>query len=508
MCTKARSYLRKRIKPERSLRFKFCEMSDIYSRVSNYILKHEMLTDEDQILAAVSGGADSMCMLDLLFRFCNEHGCGLGVICVDHGFRPEAAAEVAYVGNFCRDRDIPFYPEKIAPGTIPRSEEAARIRRYELVSEVAATNGYTRIALAHNMRDRAETVLFNMFRGTGISGLTGIRPVRDEFIRPIMCLDRSEIEAYLEEAGIEFCTDSTNLEDDYSRNRIRHHILPEAESINEGSIRHMNDVAEDVSGVCDLISQLVSDAYSDMVQSGADGEYSIDISRFLALHPVIRGEVIRMILQHMTPHLKDISREHISGVEDLAYRDSNGRFDLPYGIRAYRSYENICIRKAGEGSGIAGDSCFLPEEGIRVDLTELKPGGDVLKLRMDDTRELVFSLTEMTDPTVIAGMTSDSDYAKCFDYDKINKLLDLRYRSADDHLIIDSEGHAKKLSRYMIESKIPEFIRDRIPVIADGSEVIWIVGYRDSYAYRIEDSTTKILKIQIADSNIKGEKDG
>ena len=96
----------------------------------------------------------------------------------------------------------------------------------------------------------------------------------------------------------------------------------------------------------------------------------------------------------------------------------------------------------------------------------------------------------------------------CFDYDKINKLLDLRCRHEDDHLTIDAKGHEKKLSRYMIESKIPEFMRDRIPVIADGSDVIWIIGYRDSYAYRIDDSTTRILKIQIADSNTKGEKDG
>ncbi|MBO4900625.1 MAG: tRNA lysidine(34) synthetase TilS [Lachnospiraceae bacterium] len=477
--------------------------------MSNYIMKHEMLSEGDRVLAAVSGGADSMCMLDLLIRFCGEHGMKLGVVHVDHGFRSESASEAAYVESFCRERDIPFFLEKIEPGSIPKSEEAARIRRYELISEVSSKNGYTCTALAHNMRDRAETILFNIFRGTGLTGLTGIRPVRDEFIRPIMCLDRSEIEAYLETAGISFCTDQTNLEDDYSRNRIRHHILPEAEMINDGSLRHMNDMAEDVSGVCDLISQLASEAYQDVVRAGSAGEYSIDISRFSGLHPVIRGEVIRMILHHMTPHLKDISREHISGVEDLAFRDSNGRFDLPYGIRAYRSYETICVRKDPEGDSSAeGAIIGIPEKGLRIDLTGLTPGGEPMIIRMDESRELVFSLTEVLSAEAKSGMTSGSDYAKCFDYDKINKLLDLRFRREDDHLIIDAEGHSKKLSRYMIESKIPEFMRDRIPVIADGTDIIWIAGYRDSYAYRIEDSTTRILKIQIADSNTKGEKDG
>ena len=261
-----------------------------------------------------------------------------------------------------------------------------------------------------------------------------------------------------------------------------------------------------MSAVCDLILGLASDAYSDTVRSVSGEEYLIDVSRFSALHPVIRDEVIRMILHHMTPHLKDISREHISGVEDLACRNSNARFDLPYGIRAYRSYENICIRKPEERSKEEAES--LPEGGIRVDLTGLKPGGEPLKIRTDASSEVIFSLTEAADSAAAAEMITDCDYAKCFDYDKINKLLDIRYRLEDDHLIIDAGGHVKKLARYMIESKIPEYMRDRIPVIADGSEVIWIAGYRDSYAYRIDDSTTRILKIQITDSNTKGENDG
>ena len=169
-------------------------MSDIYPRVCNYIELHDMIEPGSALLAAVSGGADSICMLSLLIRYCEEHGIRLGVVHVDHGFRDESASEAAYVSDFCRNRGIPFHLHTIERGTIKPTEEAARVRRYELIAETASVHGYDRVALAHNRQDRAETMLFNMFRGTGINGLTGIRPVRDIYIRPVMCLDRDEIE--------------------------------------------------------------------------------------------------------------------------------------------------------------------------------------------------------------------------------------------------------------------------------------------------------------------------
>ena len=485
-------------------------MSDIYSRVTNYISKHAMIHDTDSVLAAVSGGADSMCMLCLLIRYCSERELKLGVVHVDHGFRPESPDEARFVENFCDGRSIPFYLKKIEPGSCARSEEAARERRNDLITEAASEGGYTVIALAHNLSDRAETVMFNIVRGAGVSGLAGIRPVRDMFIRPVMCLDRSEIETFLNEAGVGFCTDSTKLENDYSRNRIRHLILPEALKINEGSIRHMDDLAEDVSDVCDLIEDISASEYRKLVTKTGDYDYRIDTDRFTGLHTAIRRQILRMILGELTPHLKDISREHILSLEALAFRDTNARIDLPYGIRAYRSYQELCIRGRNESDrpGKSGGAGFLPPEGVKIDIGTLIPGGESLKVKLGGGRSLFFSLEHKPAGPYDADMKSDSDYTKCFDYDKINKLLDVRYRNADDRMIIDEQGHGKKLSRYMIDARIPEFNRDAIPLVADASDVIWLVGYRDSYAYRIDVTTTRILKIGLVDSDPKGEKDG
>ena len=477
-------------------------MSDIYSTVCDHISDHRLIGPGESILAAVSGGADSMCMLVLLLRYARDNSHKLGVVHVDHGFRPEAADEAAYVRGFCADRNIPFFLKTIEQGTCEKTEEAARIRRYELISETADKEGYDLVALAHNANDRAETMLFNLFRGTGIKGLTSIRPVRDRYIRPILCLRRDEIESCLKEEGIWFFTDSTNLEDDYSRNRIRHHVIPEACTVNSRAVEHMNSLARDAEEICDLTASIAHKAYNDSVRwEDADRDKGVmtaemDVNAFILLHPVIQREVIRLIIFRMTPHLKDIEREHIDTVRGLFFRDSNASADLPYGIRASREYDHVRINKKDKK---AGDGQYDPGSvdlsgGINVDLDTLKPD-DPLAVDVSPEERIVFSLIETGKNDDKSGYMRSNEYTKCFDYDKINKFLTIRHRCPGDRITVDEKGHRKDISGYMIDSKIPERLRDRILMIADGSDIIWIIGYRDSYAYRIGDETTRILKI-------------
>ncbi len=479
-------------------------MSDTYSTLCDHISDNRLIGPGMSILAAVSGGADSMCMLALLIRYARENEHRLGVIHVDHGFRPEAAEEAAYVKEFCEARDIPFFLKKIEPGTCDKTEEAARIRRYELISETADKERYDLVALAHNANDRAETMLFNLFRGTGIKGLTSIRPVRDRYIRPILCLKRDEIERYLKDEGIRYYTDSTNLEDDYSRNRIRHHVIPEACTVNSRAIEHMNGLARDAEEICDLTASLAKKAYDESVRWEDEGPDKTamtavtDVNTFIPLHPVIQREVIRLIIFSMTPHLKDIEREHIDAVCRLFTRSSNGSVDLPYGICASREYGEVRISKSKtdktDGSSLDGTDNGILTDGINVDLTALKPG-ESMPVEVPGAGNIVFSLIEMGINDDKSVYMRSNEYTKCFDYDKINKFLTIRQRAAGDRITIDEKGHSKDISGYMIDKKIPERLRDNILMIADGSDIIWIIGHRDSYAYRIGSETTRILKI-------------
>ncbi len=480
-------------------------MSNIRSRIKEHIEKNRMINPGDRVLAAVSGGADSMCMLDVLLNLADTIGYEIGVVHVNHGFRPEAADEAEYVGQFCEERGIPFYLKEIIPGSCEPTEEAARIRRYELLLETARAEGYNRIALAHNAQDLAETVLFNMFRGTGITGLAGIRPVRDMYIRPVLCLTREEIEEHLDVKGIRYCTDSTNLTDDYSRNRIRHRILPEANEINAAATAHIDALACDVAEVCDYIAGQTADAYGKVVLTGpetggadlpedmdpvnrvSEGVVTIDIAGFSILPGVIRTEVLRKAVSGMTPHLKDITREHLLSVDRLCSADTGAGVDLPYGIRAYREYGTLRIENGGRGV-----SDFSEE----IDITSLRDD-EPLTVALPGCGTLCFALIGTVPGHAGEMVRLANKYTKLFDYDKIGKSLTIRTRREHDSIIIDSAGHTKQISRLMIDNRIPGRIRDEMYLLADDSDIIWIIGDRDSYGYRIGPDTGSVLKITL-----------
>ena len=220
-------------------------------KVLDYIRKNGMVQRGDRIIAGVSGGPDSVCLLFLLDKYKETLGISLEVVHMEHGIRgKESLEDAAFVENFCRKLAIPCHTyhrdiPKLAREWKCSGEEAGRRARYEAFEEVRGKNGGTKIAVAHNRNDQAETVLFHLVRGSGLSGLSGIRPVRGNIIRPLLCLTREEIEDLLRKENLPFRTDATNLETDYARNRIRLNILPLLrEELNPRTCEHLAETAE------------------------------------------------------------------------------------------------------------------------------------------------------------------------------------------------------------------------------------------------------------------------
>ena len=211
-----------------------------------------MLKAGERVILGVSGGADSVCLLYLLKEWSLSCPCTLYVVHVDHGIRKEAGEDAAYVEELCRRLEIDYTLVKedvpgIAKAYGLSEEEAGRKVRYDAFYKRAKEVGALKLAVAHNVNDQAETVLFHLFRGSALTGMCGIWPVREGVIRPLLCLERKEIESYLALRGIPFCTDRTNFEDTYARNRIRSHILPYAEEqISAGSASHIARTAQRV----------------------------------------------------------------------------------------------------------------------------------------------------------------------------------------------------------------------------------------------------------------------
>ena len=449
----------------------------VEDKVFAYCKKHRMFEKGDRVVVGVSGGADSVCLLFVLLSLQKEWQLDLQVVHVNHGIRPDAGEDATYVRNLCEVNGLPFtLVEKDIPTEAKTSgcseEEAGRMARYASFREALEESG-GKIAVAHNANDCAETMLFHLFRGTGMTGLLGIRPVREEIVRPLLCLERREIEEYLNARGILYRHDSTNDSDDYTRNKIRHHILEYAETdVVQGCVGNMMRTADILAQTEDYIKEQVFSARSVCVQKISDG-YEIEIVEYTKLHEVLQKRLLLELLKELSPQHKDMSAVHVDALQELFERPGNRRIHLPYGVRGNREYGKVMIRRPLNDAA-AEETSKDSDNGFRFDILDVEKDG----INCKDIPQ--------------------NQYTKWFDYDKIKERLEIRCRQEGDFLSIRCNGEIrhKKLKDYMIDEKISPERRDAMTLLADGKHVLWLPGYRISEYYKVSENTKKILQVR------------
>ena len=300
-----------------------------------YNEQKKLLMPGDTVVAGVSGGADSVCLLALLDELKEKLGLTLYVIHVHHGIRgAEADRDAAFVRELAGKKNLPFcLIKKDVPAAAKElgmtEEEAGRRLRYEAMEEYAKKVGADKIALAHHRDDQAETVLFHLFRGSGPRGLRGMPVKRGPFIRPLLFVSRQEIEAYLAEKQLSYCEDSTNSSLKYSRNILRRQILPViTKNINAQAAAHIAAMAERQEKWCLYIEKQGREAAGRLVRKEDNG-YSLDTDGFLREEEVVRDEVLRQVLEKMVTGAKDISAVHYEKIHSLCRAESGRRIQLP-----------------------------------------------------------------------------------------------------------------------------------------------------------------------------------
>ncbi len=483
---------------------------EFYEKVKKYIDAQDMIAAGDLVAAGVSGGADSVCLLHILWRLREQRHFRLAAVHVNHGLREDAGEDADFVRKLCEEWEIPFFLREVdAAGYAVHyrvsTEEAGRLLRYQAFEETLAElecaglesqtqmapegmarRGRRRIAVAHNAQDRAETMLFHLFRGTGLRGLSSIRPVREAVIRPLLQLDREEIEAYLTGQGLSWHEDSTNGEDAYARNRIRHHILPFIEQeICHGAVTHMGELADILAETEDYLSRETEKLYESCVVETKDEavawELTLRLDRLKKLDFVMQKRVLLLMLERAIPYRKDITARHIEGLLALAKKGGSGSLSLPCGIKAYKKYDILTLRQAAESPSVKASSfSFTLWEKEKI------------------PAESLFYKKEQNIP--------ENRYTKWFDYDKITTALYLRPRKEGDYLTIDDALHTQSLKRYLINEKVPKEKRDKLCVLANESHVLWVPGYRTSSGFRVEEDTKRVLEVRL--ENTEGENDG
>jgi len=465
-------------------------MKSIGLKIKEYVINNDIIERGDKIVVGVSGGADSVCLLAWLNSVKEDFALELYCVHVHHGIRGEEAdRDMIFTKQLCEGFGIPVSVMKYdvlayAKDNNMSAEEAGRKLRYEAFEEIRKANNCNKIAVAHHREDSVETILFNLLRGTGPRGLRGILPVSDMLVRPLLCLCREEVESYLLERNLSWCTDSTNLTEDYSRNKLRHSIIPALKDINERAVTHILESSAIIGDMYQYVSDVAKRCFLSISAMDEDSVL-LPVDAMLEEESVIRREIIRLAIESVADSLKDITAKHIYSTELLLYGQS-GRFQmLPYGIRVVR--EQTCLKVYRE----APEAELQEKAGIEIDVSgqgeyELPFGMGRLEV------EYLPENTEVFDENTLKNM--ENMYTKRMDCDKIEGTLLLRTRRTGDYITVNSGRSRKKLKEYLIEQKIPVTQRDKVLLLAQGSHVLWVLGYRMSDGCKITKDTRRQIE--------------
>lgn len=465
-------------------------------KVKSYVEQWQMLTSEDCVIAGVSGGADSVCLLLVLLELKKEIGFEIVAVHVNHEIRgADADADEAFVKHFCEERGVPLETysanvQNIAKERKQSTEEAGREVRREFFEQARFKYHGTRIALAHHQNDNAETFLFRLARGTGLKGLGGMAPVKEEYIRPLLCVERSEIEAYLQEQGVSYCTDATNESDEYTRNRIRNHMISYLETeINSKTVEHMSETMEQMRQVQDYLEQQ-AESYLKSCVTQTESGYLILEEKYREVPEVLKPMLTKKVLVWLCRKEKDLEGVHLKKTQELFDKQTGRKINLPYQMEAKRVYDGVEVyqKKIVESE---------PKREIFWDLQKTEE-----TYQWENKKICCRILNKMQ----IDGETLEKSHTKRFDCDIIKNGISFRTRRPGDYITIHTDGRTQKLKTYFINEKIPQKERDKILLVADGSHILWVVGYRVSCAYQTNETTRCVLEIHIDEGEEKWQR--
>ena len=467
-----------------------------------------MVAPGDKVLVAVSGGADSLCLLIALHALKQEMCFELEVVHVEHGIRgEESVADAKFVENVCKELNVPCQIYHVDVPTFAEEhglghEEAARRLRYE-VFEKLASEKKAKVALAHHQEDNAETILFQMVRGSSLTGLCGMQAVRSDdagicYIRPLLTWHREDIEAYLKEQEISWRVDSTNAQIDYSRNYLRAKVIPELTKINTQAVEHMNQTASHLSEIKDFLDLETERLWE--THAKVTDKIRLDANQVQMLHPVMQRQLIYKAITETAGRKKDITSTHVDDVLALCKGQSGKRISLPYAVVATKEFDWICLEVMQ-----ADDSQKAPgqiEHAVKKE--DLQTMFDAFVNQEKEAISAKENVIEIADARFVCRILKKTEetleiprktYTKWLDYDKIKQGFCIRTRRSGDYFICDTDGHRKNLKEYFTDEKIPVAERDQRWLLAKEQEVLWFVGGRISESVKVTTETKYIFEI-------------
>jgi tRNA(Ile)-lysidine synthase len=459
-------------------------------KIIDTINTYNLIEKGDNIVVGLSGGPDSVCLLHILYSLSGRFNTGIIAVHINHMLRgEESEGDERYVRELCSKLNVPLYVFRhdIKAVSVKKGisiEEAGREIRYSRFNHIAEKVGTAKIAVAHNRNDQAETVLFNLIRGTGLNGLKGMEYKSGRVIRPLLDIGRKDIEAYCRENSLSPRIDSTNMESVYTRNKIRLDLIPYIDKLfNSNIIESISRMSLLIRDDYDYLEECVSKFYEQCTTKFQDNAVWLNLKEFLKVHPALQKRLIRRAIKQVKGNLKDVESIHLESAQALCKDGKTGsQIHLPDNIRVLKSYETVKIF-------VYDNNIFQPV----FDLSLKMPGiTDIEALQAS----IKVSLKKR--PLIIEDYRNMryNSLVQFFDYDNLGSELRVRNRRNGDRFKPYRSRGTKKLKEYFIDNKIPRGIRNTIPLIAKGNEIVWVIGYRISDKFKVTENTKSILRVE------------
>ncbi len=477
-------------------------------RVLHFIQEHHLVSSQSRLLVAVSGGPDSVCLLHILVKLKEELGIRLHVAHLNHQLRgAESKADAQYVSNLARRLGIPATIEQRDVKAYQKDkhislEEAAREVRYTFLAQVAKAIGASQVAVGHTMDDHIETILMHLVRGTGTRGLRGLQPHAEWqssgnsliIIRPLLQVSREETANYCHGHKLMPRIDTSNLSLSPLRNRIRYQLLPLLKSYNpqvtEALLRTASIASDDLA----LIDKEGSQLWAEIAQR-QENTIILDKERLLELPSALKRYLLRMSIERLLGNVKDIEMRHIEEIMGALTKSAGKRLSLPGGLIFSVEYDRYLI-----GQDPAALSPF-PTLGNEFPLK--LPGKTILPgWRVEAT---------IIDPSAVKGKPEganapwettkgigliNNDFTAYFDLDKTGDKLVVRSRQPGDRFQPLGMSQPKKLGEFMIDAKIPQAWRERIPLVCSPQHILWVVGWRIDDRVKVTEQTKHVMRLE------------
>jgi tRNA(Ile)-lysidine synthase len=471
-------------------------LSGFEKKVSAFISAGRLFGDGEKVLLAVSGGADSVALMFTMLRLKEAQiiNAEFAVGHVNHKLRGRAADEdEEFVLDLGKKAGIEVVTRSVDVGRHAKSnklsvETAARKLRASALIDIADLGGCKLIATAHHKDDNAETMVHRLVRGTGFRGLGGIWPKRmfecgAEFVRPLLCVTREEIVQYCKANNLTWRHDHTNYDHSYTRNRIRHLLLPELQRGCDGLlVAELAQLSKSCQGLYNRVCREVEQVWPVVVLASEPGKVVLDKKVFAAQAQIIRAELARRAVVSIGSGERDLKEAHYRQIMDLAHRAGGRRIELPGGFVVAAQYEKISFYKSEAGGG--------PRPTLQT----------ILKIP---------GLTEVADYTIGAEVVEAKDcdvekfkaeknkFVEWIDFDKLAGPVVVRKRDEGDRFQPLGGVGTKKIGKFLTAQKVPLQLRRKLLVVADNEKIIWLAPLRPSELTRVTAQTKQILQLQI-----------